>query len=279
MKTDFLRTLAGALVALACFSGSAIAQDVQLASATDMNNIYARLAELESRVAAGNVATGGGGCGAESYCDDCCDRSGFIGGAEVLFLRAYESEGGFNNGNYDEGYRFWLGWQGAGGLGVRLRYFDYDSESDDGDLFESEAVDLEVYDAIRFGCNWDLNIGGGIRYADVAINEDDGEDAINGVGPVLSIELLRHVGDRAALYAIARESIIVGDGFDGGEVEEDLCIAISELQLGLQVHRELASGALLYGRVGWETQWYDELVDGENGAALMGAAFSAGIMR
>jgi hypothetical protein len=81
------------------------------------------------------------------------------------------------------------------------------------------------------------------------------------------------------LYAIARESIIVGDGFDGGGVEEDLCIAISELQLGVQLHRELASGALLYGRVGWETQWYDELVDGENGAALMGAAFSAGIMR
>lgn len=280
MKTDFLRTLAGAVLALATLSGSAVAQDMHLASTTDMNNIYARLAELESRVAASNVAYSGGGCGAVSDCDECCDRSGFIAGAEALFLRAYESEGDFNNGNYDEGFRFWLGWQGAGGLGGRIRYFDYDTVSDDGDTMESELVDLEVYDAIRIGCNWELNVGGGIRYADVAIDEADaGEDSITGVGPVLSVELLRHVGDRAALYAIARESIIVGDGFDAAAAEPDQTIAITEIQIGLQAHRELASGALLYGRVGWETQWYDELVDGENGAALMGAAFSAGIMR
>lgn len=280
MKTNVLRALGGALLALATLTGSAIAQDMHLASATDMNNIYARLAELESRVAASNVAYGSGGCGATSDCDECCDRSGFIAGAEALFLRVYESEGGFNNGNYDEGFRFWLGWQGAGGLGARIRYFDFDSISDDDDTFESELVDLEVYDAIRIGCNWELNVGGGLRYADVAIDEDDeGEDSITGVGPVLSVELLRHVGERAALYAIARESIIVGDGFDGGSTEEDQTIAISEIQLGLQGHRVMDSGALLFGRVGWETQWYDELVDGENGAALMGAAFSAGIMR
>jgi hypothetical protein len=282
MKTDFLRTLA-ACALVAASIGSATAQDIQLASATDMNNIYARLAELESRVAASNVAYGGGGgCGAAAdACDECCDRSGFIAGGEALFLRAYESEGDFNNGNYDEGFRFWIGWQGAGGLGGRIRYFDYDSISDDGDTFESEFVDFEIYDAIRIGCNWELNVGGGLRYADVAIDEDgEGlEDSITGVGPVLSVELLRHIGDRTALYAIARESIVVGDGFDGGEAEPDQTVAISEIQLGLQVHREMDSGALLYGRMGWETQWYDELVDGENGAALMGAAFSAGIMR
>ena len=175
-------------------------------------------------------------------------------------------------------YRFWIGWQGAGGLGARLRYFDYDAEADGDDTFESVFVDLEIYDAIRFGCNWDLNIGGGIRYAEVEIDED-ALDSIEGIGPVLSVELLRHVGDRAALYAIARESIIVGDGFNGGTRLDDTCAAISELQLGLQVHRELASGALLYGRIGWETQWYDEIVDHEQGAALMGAAFSGGIMR
>ena len=138
MKTNILRALGGALLALASFTGSALAQDVQLASATDMNNIYARLAELESRVAASNVAywqwwVAAATAGCESDCDDCCDRSGCIVGAEVLLLRAYESDGDFNDVNYDEAFRFWIGWQGAGGLGVRLRYFDYDETGANGD--------------------------------------------------------------------------------------------------------------------------------------------------
>ena len=58
MKMDFLRAVAGALLAAAAFfcGSAAQAQDVHLASTAELNNVYARLAELESRLAAGNVA-------------------------------------------------------------------------------------------------------------------------------------------------------------------------------------------------------------------------------
>src|SRR5688500_13902343 len=70
MKTDFLRKLAcAACVAVAALTGSAaLAQEIQLASTSEMSNIYARLAELESRVASSNIATKGDG-----LVDECCD--------------------------------------------------------------------------------------------------------------------------------------------------------------------------------------------------------------
>jgi hypothetical protein len=55
-------------------------------------------------------------------------------------------------------------------------------------------------------------------------------------------------------------------------------MAITELQLGLQMHRDW-NGGLLFGRVGWEAQWYDEGQFTYSGMGLMGAAFSLGIMR
>ena len=281
MKTDFLRTLAGAVLALASLTGSAMAQDIQLASTTDMNNISARLAELESRVAAGNTYNGGGpidgGC-----CDDCC-KAGCIAGGEVLWLKAFEGDGAFGDFNYDEAYRFWVGYQGASGLGVRFRYFNFDTDADNGDVFETTHTDLEIYDMVQIGCHWDLLVGGGIRYLDVNFSTIGGEafESFTGPGPVVTAELYRHISDRAALYAIGRESILVGSFRNlGGGLQEDSTTMVSELQLGGQLHRELASGALLFGRAGWEAQYYHDISDGnETPISLIGVGFSAGIMR
>jgi len=282
MKTDFLRALAGAFVALA-LTGSASAQDMHLASTTDMNNVYARLAELESRVAAGNVATSGGTCGAASdgCCDDCC-KAGFIAGAEALWLKAFQGDGAFGDFNYDDGFRFWIGYQRADGLGIRFRYFDFDQEADNGDVFETTHTDLEIYDTVQIGCNWDLVVGAGIRYLDVnfSVVGDEVFESFTGPGPVVTAELYRHISDRAALYAIGRESILVGNFRDNGLLQEDSTLMVSEIQLGGQVHREMSSGALLFGRAGWEAQYYHDLSDdNETPISLLGVGFSAGIMR
>jgi hypothetical protein len=283
MKTDFLRALAGALLALAAFTGSAAAQDMHLASTTDMNNIYARLAELESRAAASNVAYSGGNCGAVSdgCCDDCC-KAGFIAGAEAVWMKAFEGDGDFGDFNYDDGFRFWIGYQRADGLGIRFRYFDFDQEADNGDLFETTHTDLEIYDTVQIGCNWDLVVGAGIRYLDVNFSDvgDDVFESFTGPGPVVTAELYRHVSERAALYAIGRESILVGNFRDDGDLQEDSTLMVSEIQLGGQLHRELDSGALLFGRAGWEAQYYHDLSDdNETPISLIGVVFSAGIMR
>ena len=287
MKTDFLRLVACvAIVALAGLR-SASAQDVQLASNADMNNIYARLAELESRLAATNVATGGGpSCGAVSDCGDgcgdCCDRSGLIIGTDVLFLKPYHSEGDLTGFDYEEAFRFWVGWQAAGGMGARLRYFDYEDDGDLGATLDIAAFDAEIYDAVQLGCNWDLNIGAGIRYLDFQMDDDTllGVDEITGVGPVVSAELVRHFRDRAAAYVIVRESIIVGDGYENGVDISDTTCSVSEIQLGLQAHRDWRNGGLLFARVGWEAQYYHDVGhEPESSVALMGGVFSLGIMR
>jgi major outer membrane protein len=291
MKRDFLRALAACALVAASF-GSATAQDIQLASATDMNSIYARLAELESRVAAGNAYGGGGSCGADSdaCCDDCC-KAGFVGGGEALWLKAFEGDGNFGDFNYDDGFRFWIGYQRADGLGIRFRYFDFDQEADNGDLFETSHTDLEIYDTVQIGCNWDLVVGAGIRYLDINFSTEEELtppaiaqlavlQSFTGTGPVVTAELYRHVSDRAALYAIGRESILVGNFRDNGVLQEDSTLMVSELQLGGQLHRETAGGALLFGRAGWEAQYYHDLSDdNETPISLIGVGFSAGIMR
>jgi hypothetical protein len=280
MKTYFLRKLAcAACVAVVALTGSAaLAQEIQLASTSEMNNVYARLAELESRVASSNIATKGG-----DMVDECCDpcRAGCVAGAELLFLRPYESDGDFTDFDYEDGYRFWLGWQSATGLGARIRYFDLEAEEGT-DVFEVSAVDFEAFDTVHIGCYWDLNIGAGLRYLDLQANENAllDFDEINGVGPVVSAELTRHFGSRGwAAYAIVRESIIVGDGAHDGLIVDDLTVSVSEIQLGLQHQREWRRGGLLFGRIGWESQYYHDIMDGDASAALMGVAFSAGIMR
>src|SRR5262245_41212650 len=174
MKTDFLRAAAGALLALASFGGLAAAQDIQLASTADMNNISARLAELESRVAASNASYRGGGPIDSGYCDDCC-KAGFIAGGEVLWLKAFEGDGDFGGFNFDEAYRCWIGYQRADGLGIRFRYFNFDTEADNGDLFETTHTDLEIYDMVQIGCNWDLLVGAGVRYLDINFADAVGE--------------------------------------------------------------------------------------------------------
>jgi len=106
--------------------------------------------------------------------DNSCKRGGVIGGAEVLFLKPYNSEGiapifdalvdianspivtgivgaplNINEPGFDlEGsYRLWLGWQSASGLGFRVTYFDWDNNANantslDAIFGEPVAVDL-----------------------------------------------------------------------------------------------------------------------------------------
>jgi hypothetical protein len=268
----------GLVAAALTFTSRAQAQtnDVQYASTTnsELSDLYARLANLEARAATNNG--GGGGCG----CNDCCcGRSGFVAAGEIMWLKAYNSDNDFGEFNFREGYRVWFGWQGDSGLGARLRYFDYFQRANNGDFINIYALDAEIYDNVELGCYWDLLVGAGFRvfgYEDDDIGLGVADTALWGVGPVITAELYRHLGDRAALYAIGRQSIIVGSGDDEGRQQDDTG-SVTELQLGLQLHTYWGD-SLVFGRVGWETQAYYDIADDEELVTLMGAAFSGGIM-
>ena len=273
------------MAAAPAFTARAQAQqtnDVQYASTTnsELSELYARLANLEARAASTNA--GGGGCG----CNDCCCRSGFVAAGEIMWLKAYNSDNDFGDFNFKEGYRFWVGFQGDSGLGGRLRYFDYFQRANNGDFINIYALDAEIYDNVELGCYWDLLVGAGFRVLGYEDNGDGGtgngngveaDDALWGVGPVITAELYRHLGDRAALYAIGRQSIIVGSGLESGNAQEDDTGSVTELQLGLQVHTYWGD-SLVFGRVGWETQAYYDIYEDESMVTLMGAAFTGGIL-
>jgi hypothetical protein len=285
MKTDFLRALLLAVAAaLLAPLTSASAQDIQLASHAEMNDVYARLADLESRLAAVNSgvgcadACGGGNACCDDCCSDCC-HAGFIGGAEVMWLKAYQSQAAFNDFNFRDAYRFWAGWQRADGLGVRARYFDYFQTANNGDIVDFETYDIEVFDTIELGCHWTLVAGAGIRYLEYDNNGTGPADAFFGYGPLATIELYRAINDSWQLYGISRFSILVDDS-SNAVAGADITASTTELQIGAQYDRILASGALGFARIGWESQWYDDISGGGDASvALQGVALSVGVMR
>jgi hypothetical protein len=284
MTTNFLRALAmagaGLLIAPLATLSAQGTPDIQYASHTELSDIYTRLENLESHISTSNVTYNGGPAASSctACCNDCCSRAGVIGGAELLWLKPYHAEADFGDFDYQIGYRFWAGWQLAGGLGAQIRIFDYfqRGQTDPLQRFDVTAVDLEIYDAIQPASNWDLIIGGGIRYLDyLNVNNDLEFGAITGVGPVITAQLVRHLGDRSAIYGIVRDSIIFGDdtGF------QDICTNIFELQLGAQYQRDW-NGALVFARLGWEAQYYtDNTEDDSEGVALAGGVIGLGLMR
>lgn len=205
---------------------------------------------------------------------DNCGCNIWTFGGELLFLKGYQSGGAFTNLNFDAGFRFWAAWQRPDGLGVRARYFDY-NQTNGADNLDVNQFDLEVIDSFQLGCNWTLIVGGGIRYMN--LNTSIG-DNFSGLGPVLSAELYRTINANTQLYAISRYSILVNGGANGGGAQ-DTTISTLEMQLGIQRTRELDSGALAFGRIGWEAQQYDDAsAGGTQSIAVMGVAFSAGII-
>jgi hypothetical protein len=281
MKKDFLRALLlAAAAALLAPLSSAAAQDIQLASHAEMNDVYARLADLETRLAAVNSGVGcADGCGDDAACcDDGC-KAGFVGGVEVLWLKAFQSDGNFGDFNYRDGYRLWVGYQRADGLGVRARFFDYFQTAGNGDNIDVETYDLEVFDTIDLGCYWTLVAGAGLRYFEYESNASDNGDLFRGIGPVATAELYRAINDDWQLYGIGRYSILADGTTNLAGGQEDITLSTLELQIGLQYDRVLQSGALGFARIGWEAQQFDDASDSEESVTLMGGVLSIGVMR
>ncbi len=209
-------------------------------------------------------APGGSNCGCNTW----------TVGAELLLLKAYQSDGDFGTMNFQPGFRLWAAWQRPDGLGLRARYFDY-SQATGGNAVSIDSFDVEVIDSIQLGCNWTMIVGGGIRFLDLTSSQGD---AFSGLGPVATAELYRTINCNTQLYAIARYSILVDGGPNPASGNPDATLSTLELQLGIQKTYALSSGALAFGRIGWEAQQYDDASDSEESITLSGLAFSLGVI-
>ena len=261
-----------------------------------------------------------GDCCYDDCCDPCCDGAGgigFFGEAEVLFLRYHRADGvrvGGDAGDeaefdFDPAMRYTAGLIGPGGMGARIRYFDYDHTAVTADGAGQIGVDLwnidiEAFEAFALNDVWALEVSGGIRFTNFreqmldAVELDDRTVGVDAVGGIVGLEARRATG-LGVLYARSRFAIIQGDkqlfNADTGAIVQqeellDVTTSVLELAIGSELNYQLGNGAVLFGRSGLEWQHYNELSsafdqggniesfwDGDSAVGLGGFTFAAGV--
>lgn len=175
----------------------------------------------------------------------------------ALYLKAHSNEDNYDNQDNEFGYRLEVAYQN-GGLGYRVRYFDWEGSGSDN--AEITSFDIEVFDGFQLG-NWDGEYAVGIRYTE--FDEGDGTD-FDGWGPTLGVEMTRALSGPFSLYAGARGSLIYGDAdYNYGDSDynyDDSVLPIVELELGLQYDINDCT----YVRLGIEAQNYQSISNNDN---------------
>jgi hypothetical protein len=199
--------------------------------------------------------------------------------AEAVFLRYTRADGVRGGTSPDESTSFdfeaspriTLGYAKPSGLGVRVRYWEYDQFEEsqfppEGVGIDTYTIDVEVYESFLLGRCWCAELAGGVRYNEFEeqlINTDLKVNSFHGWGGVLGAELTRKLGCYGALYGRVRGAILVDDKFildDGGDqiFLSDVNVGVVELGLGYEVCKKLACGSTLFARGGMEWQtWYN----------------------
>lgn len=260
-------------------------------------------------------------------------QTGVYGGVELTYLAPMFSGGnygaflgyslpsdgyGFLGGHLEDGLqlapRTYIGVEGEGGLGARLRWWTFDNiltYQGVGDgvggpvalngLFrlDLDTIDIDVTQRGHFQ-NWDLQVAGGIRYAhigagvsgfglnngdfpEVRINLLDPKLVFDGAGPTIALQARRPLGDTGfSLVGGGRTSLVYGDAdfrtpfwITGTQTVNNVALQIWEFQLGAQYERELFDGVTGVMGVAWEAQRWES---GSMGAfALHGFMTNFGI--
>ncbi len=172
---------------------------------------------------------GGGTCGCF---EPCCHSSGIWAAGELLFLRYHRADGvrvGVNANlgdeeefDFDMTPRLTVGWVRSDGLGGRIRYWEFDHNSNnDGDAdsldLDTYHWDVETFDTFCLNRNWNLEIAAGARYnefREAMIDPGNAEvrfNSFSGYGVLTSAELRRCIGTSGSIFARARGAILMSD--------------------------------------------------------------------
>lgn len=272
-----------------------------------------RIQQLETQLAAMNEQKYLHAEEGEGY--DCCDRCpGFIGGVEITFLKPHNNaldlivNPGFQapllpEFDYEIAPRIWLGYEFAGGLGLRATWWEFDHAVAVGGLvsgMEATTMDLELTQTGSF-CKWDLQMSGGVRYGRIEESLDFPgfvglSHEFEGVGGTLAFNARRPIGSRGfALIGGVRGSLLFGQtdstlSLPFLQVQPQITLRntqhmleIYEMRLGGEWSRDLAYGARFYSQVTYEAQAWNMapvalgLLDSQIG--FSGVAINFGIAR
>lgn len=256
------------------------------------------------QIASGGLAGGLGGCAAgcdsdgcdTGGCDDCggnpcgCDQSAWIFDSEIVFFRYHRADG-VNMNNYGDGDeaefgfdvspRLTLGYVSPDGLGVRVRWWEYNHASDSaygqGDVagqtgdpsqisVDTYTIDIEFYEELSVGCYSTLEISGGIRYNEFEEQIIANTNRFSGFGGLIGAELNRSLAIGGSVYARARLAILMDDkkvilASESVPVQSTLLDStqgMTEIGFGYEYSRCLCGGSILTARVGAEWQnWFN----------------------
>jgi hypothetical protein len=215
-----------------------------------------------------------------------------------------------NPGRFEISPRLTLGYIGAGGLGIRGRYWEYNAQLAPNEGLPSAlnidtyTIDLELFERLAINDCWDFEVSGGVRYNSFDENFFDlvGEAetrtvGFDGFGLIGALEARRQMR-LGAIYGRARLGILMDDKrlTNVGSGTQDLLdttLGVTEIAVGYELSRTTARGSLLFARFGFEYQQWSNYssnfdssaVEPENfwtGASDVGFAgmtFSLGWMR
>ena len=195
-----------------------------------------------------------------------CGTAGWTFNAAVLAMQPHQSEGYFHDADTDAGYRFGLAYERPDGLRFSASVFGFDGNAEyDGDPVDVDYFTFDLMVGDTFCPTDDLSIAldAGLRYGTYEENWDGWTGAdFEGIGPVVSIDVVRQLGGAWALYATATTSILFGDNdlADGDSSNpnagDNSTVFIAELGAGVQY--SFGSG---YARLGGEAQFWEGLSD------------------
>lgn len=227
-------------------------------------------------------------------------EQGFTLSLEAMALRPFQSDGGYEDSDYDFGYRVALGYQFNDGLFVKASYFGYGTdvygygESDIDYLYHENAeldvsaLDLVVGQNFRPTDTLKLSPFVGLRWATFeeeynSYEDDDGDitthnsdNDFEGLGIVVGVDVTRTLANNFSLYGFLKQSVVFGSTdtsyrsvYDGEgpspyNSSEDTVVSITELGLGVQYDFCFSSitGNI---RAGVEGQWWGGLSDTSSG--------------
>jgi len=204
------------------------------------------------------------------------DQRTIVADVELNFMRFNQTDGtGFlgvpNRFNWEATPRFTLGFAGAEGLGLRLRYWEYSHSAGPPPtetVVDTYNIDLELFDYVQIGRATSLEWSAGLRYNDFSVIERAAglNDEFGGLGALLGLKLTRATSC-GKFYGRASWAIMTDSDSNSLNVATTNDIGMqTEIGLGYELSRVTLKGVQLTSRVGYEVQYWSGY--GVNSAAL-----------
>jgi hypothetical protein len=213
--------------------------------------------------------------------------------AEMPLLSVYANHGSgaggnnwFNDFDTSPALRLAAAYQSSGILGVRGRFFTYDTSGNaaPNDRFDVRLYDLEATTGLNVG-GWNILGFGGVRWGSINFSRQNTGlvQDFDGFGMTCGADVRRNVGHGFALVGGFRQSFLYGDSNSnfGGPPLSNGVVPITEFRLGTDYTTTLRGGSKLIAGVGFEHQQYSSLsvrnamIDPEDvDVALAGPVFS-----